>query len=249
MYRGRLFSIRVVSKPWAPVRTTLCLSMPPCQPFEYTSHELYMLIPIPLVTPQAADYPPAVSLAKDVYRPFPTLPTNLAPSSDLNAPALITTALQSLTDALTSKDISQIKSCFHPTQAYWRDLLALTWHLRTFNDAPSIAPALLHLTQQRAWRGSFTVNPQSIKEVTVSPALRWVDGLFAFETGSPAAKCAGRVVLLPVEGGEWKIWTLSTWVEGLEGSAEDEGRLKAPGRALDEDVIETEVFVLGGGNA
>lgn len=121
--------------------------------------------------------------------------------------------------------------------------------MRTFSDAPSIAPALLHLTQQRAWRGSFVVDPQSVKDVTVSPALRWVDGMFTFETGSPAAKCAGRVVLLPVEGGAWKIWTLSTWVEALEAALEDEGRLKAPGRALVEDVIETDVFVLGGGNA
>ncbi|KAJ4397786.1 hypothetical protein N0V93_002023 [Gnomoniopsis smithogilvyi] len=201
------------------------------------------------VTPRTSDYPPAVSLAKDVYRPFPPLPANLPPSSDLNAPALITKALQSLTEALTSKDLSQIKSCFHPTQAYWRDLLALTWHLRTFNDAPSIAPALLHLTQQRGWRGSFTVDSKSVKDVTVSPVLRWIDGTFSFETGSPAAKCAGRVVLLPIEGGEWKIWALSTWVESLESASEDEGRLRAPGRALDEDVVETEVFVLGGGNA
>lgn len=83
----------------------------------------------------------------------------------------------------------------------------------------------------------------------MSPVLRWVDGLFSFETASPAAKCAGRVVLLPLEGGEWKIWTLSTWVESLESAAEDESRLRAPGRALEDDVIETEVFVLGGGNA
>lgn len=190
-----------------------------------------------------------MSLAKDVYRPFPTIPANLPPSSDLDASALITKALHSLSDALTSKDLQQIKSCFHPTQAYWRDLLAFTWHLRTFNDAPSIAPALLHLTEQRAWSGSFIVDSKSVKDVTVSPALRWIDALFSFETGSPAAKCAGRVALLPVEGGEWKIWTLSTWVETLKSSAEEENRLGAPRRALDEDVLETEVFVLGGGNA
>lgn len=88
--------------------------------------------------------------------------------------------------------------------------------------------------------------------MTVSPALRWVEGMFAFGTESPAAKCAGRVVLLPVEaedGLAWRIWSLSTWVEALEGFAEDEGRLRTPGRALEEPVIETEVFVLGGGNA
>lgn len=205
------------------------------------------------VTPQPSEYPPAVSLAKDVYRPFPSLPAKLPASTDLDAPSLITTVLESLTDALTSQDLGQVKSCFHPTQSYWRDLLAFTWHLRTLNDAPSIAPALLHLTQQRAWRGSFTVDPKSVRDVTVSPVLKWVEAMFTFETGSPAAKCAGRVVLLPIEADgvlEWKIWVLSTWVETLEGSPEDEGRLRAPGRKLDEEeVIDTEVLVLGGGNA
>lgn len=92
----------------------------------------------------------------------------------------------------------------------------------------------------------------------MSPALSWVDGLFSFETAGPGARCAGRVVLLPVVDDEadeegavvWRIWSLSTWVEELEGHGEDEGLLRMPGRELDdEEVIETDVFVVGGGNA
>lgn len=98
------------------------------------------------------------------------------------------------------------------------------------------------------------VYPTSVRDVTVSPVLRWVEALFSFETEAPAARCGGRVVLLPEEGEEgvvrWRIWCLNTWVEGLRAFPEDVERLTAPGRELEgEEVIETEVFVLGGGNA
>lgn len=92
-----------------------------------------------------------------------------------------------------------------------------------------------------------------MRDVTVSPALRWVEALFTFETTSPAAECGGRVVLLPEEGAggvvSWKIWCLNTWAEGLKNFPENVDGLTAPGRELKEDVIETEVLVLGGGNA
>lgn len=48
----------------------------------------------------------------------------------------------------------------------------------------------------------------------------------------------------------WKIWTLSTWIEQLDLQPEDETPLRAPGRKLDAvEHIETEVVIIGGGNA
>lgn len=96
-----------------------------------------------------------------------------------------------------------------------------------------------------------------MREVTIGPALRWVEGLFSFETGTPAARCGGRVVLVPEEeegdgGIAWRIWVLSTWVDELKAFPEDVAGLKAPGRNLDgpeEEVIETDALILGGGNA
>lgn len=206
------------------------------------------------MTPQQEEYPPKVSLAKDVYRPFPPPPANLTPATEVDAPALITKALNALAGALEAADATQLQASFLGSQAYWRDILAFTWHLRTFNDGPAIAPSLLALARQRGWDGRVEVNAKSVKDVTVSPALRWVEALFTFETKAPAAECGGRVVLLPEEGEDgvvgWKIWCLNTWVEGLKDFPEDVERLKAPRREVEkEDVIETEVFVIGGGNA
>ncbi|CAN8101232.1 unnamed protein product [Discula destructiva] len=206
------------------------------------------------VTPQSDEYPPKVNLARDIYRPFPPLPASLPPPAETNAPALITNALGSLTAALQAGDVTQLKACFLASQAYWRDILALTWHLRTFNDGLGIAPSLLALARQRGWDGRVEIDTKNLADVTVSPELRWIEALFTFETASPAAECGGRVVLLPEEGQggvvRWKIWSLSTWAEGLKEFPEDVDGLRAPGRDLAaEETIETDVFVLGGGNS
>ncbi|KAF3764155.1 hypothetical protein M406DRAFT_71282 [Cryphonectria parasitica EP155] len=212
------------------------------------------------VTRLPEEYPPQASLSKEVYRPFPTLPTNfpIDPAS-IDAAALVQTGLTSLHDALQANDLAAVKSCFLGSQAYWRDLVALTWHIRTFNDGPAIAPALLQLQRERAWTGELNLDVASVKHVVVTPALQWVEGMFSFETGSPAAACGGRVILFPEEkeedaGGEegrivWKIWTMSTWIDALKSFPEALDALKAPGRNLEgNEVIETDVFILGGGN-
>lgn len=200
------------------------------------------------VTPQK-EYPPAASLAADIYRPFPRLPANVP--AEVDPAALVTAALQSLARA---GDAEQAETRFLRSQAYWRDLLALTWHLRTLNDAPAIAPALVELRRRRGWDGRFELDEGSARDVAVGPALRWVEGRFTFETSSPAAKCGGNVQLFPEEGPDgdivWKIWVLSTWIDGLKDFPEDVAGLKAPGRNLeDEQTIETDVFILGGGNS
>lgn len=78
-----------------------------------------------------------------------------------------------------------------------------------------------------------------------------------FKTSFPVATCSGRLLLLPTkvrENGKetitWKIWILSTWIENLDLQVEDETLLRSPGRNLDGfETIETDVLIVGGGNA
>lgn len=49
---------------------------------------------------------------------------------------------------------------------------------------------------------------------------------------------------------QWKIWILSTWLVSLDLQDEDESLLESPGRQLEGlPRIETEVLIIGGGNA
>lgn len=57
---------------------------------------------------------------------------------------------------------------------------------------------------------------------------------------------------LPADGEiKWKIWVLSTWLEQLDAHPENEALLKSGGRELNgsSDEIETDVLIIGGGNA
>jgi len=61
------------------------------------------------------------------------------------------------------------------------------------------------------------------------------------------------MLLLPVKANgtvTWKIWVLSTWLENLDAHPENEALLVSPGRQLDGvEQFETDVFIIGGGNA
>lgn len=48
---------------------------------------------------------------------------------------------------------------------------------------------------------------------------------------------------------EWKIWILSTRLDCLDLHPENTELLQAPARQFDGPSFETEVFIIGGGNA
>ena len=80
-----------------------------------------------------------------------------------------------------------------------------------------------------------------------------------FRTESPAATCDGTMWLLPVEtqpSGDstgtttWRIWILSTRLGELDLHPENESLLRSGGVcSKSEERIETDVFIVGGGNA
>lgn len=86
---------------------------------------------------------------------------------------------------------------------------------------------------------------------------QFIDCGIVFRTASPAATCTGKVVLLPVKGRiddteaiEWRIWVLSTILENLDLQEEDETLLRLPSKQYDGcGDFETDVFIIGGGNA
>ncbi|KAK8040052.1 hypothetical protein PG993_008463 [Apiospora rasikravindrae] len=154
-------------------------------------------------------------------------------------------ALGCLNEAVKAKDAGKLEQCFFLQQAYWRDQIALTWHLRTFSSRKTIAAGLLETTVLRGLVGDgFTIEGQA----------------HFIPTLNPGAQCSGRAMLLPSEADEdaengvkriaWKIWVLCTWIEQLDLHPEDEALLEASGRQLDTlKTIEMEALIIGGGNS
>lgn len=57
--------------------------------------------------------------------------------------------LDKINVALATEDFAKLKTCFFTGQAYWRDQLALTYHLRTFATPGVVAASLLETKKLR----------------------------------------------------------------------------------------------------
>lgn len=57
--------------------------------------------------------------------------------------------LNRLNAALIANDSKSVEECFFPSQAYWKDQLSLTYHLRTFTTPAVIASSLLETKSMR----------------------------------------------------------------------------------------------------
>ncbi|KAF5987671.1 K+ transport flavoprotein [Fusarium coicis] len=201
-------------------------------------------------------YPRAASLLQLFdERPIPVLPPNIVgkiSSQGIDPSGQATAIVKALHDALKENDTQALQDCFFADQAYWKDALAFTYHLRTFQSPSVIAANLLETSKMRG--PSMTWNVESAIFVAATPVLQFIDVALSFKTLSPAASCSARIVLLPVEMSEskleWKIWILSTKLENLDVHPENKSLLQLPGRNLNGMTeIYTDVFIIGGGNA
>jgi hypothetical protein len=105
------------------------------------------------------DHPRAADLrAMMKEHPLPALEqgvVNVAPGTSDEASALARNVLDALNAALAGKDATALKSCFFPSQTYWKDSLSLTWDLRTFTSSSTVAEALLQTKTLRGLDGQI----------------------------------------------------------------------------------------------
>lgn len=213
--------------------------------------------------------------------PLPTIPPGTVNAISMTGDAAVKAAqgvIDKFNAAICADDAKALAACFLESQAWWKDSLALTYHLRTFNTPETVAAALLETKKLRDF-GKFNVGRRAVF-IPVTPSLvcvheqnlrlqkqndklyadvlfahqQFIDCGIALRTTSPAATCTGKFILLPFKDSnstvKWKIWVLSTRLDNLDSQPEDESLLETPARQLSGvDTIETEVFILGAGNA
>jgi hypothetical protein len=205
------------------------------------------------------EYPPRGDLRAMMDElPLPTLAPGLVDPELMAGDAATKQAnivLSRFNAALASNDATELESCFYADQAFWKDQLALTYHLRTFQSPSIIAESLLKTEKLRGVSKGIAVDGAALF-LPATPVLQFIDCPIVFRTESPGASCRGKILFLPVkteqdghETLEWKIWVLSTRLEALDIQAEDETLLETAPRQLDDLDLETEVFIVGGGNA
>ena len=93
------------------------------------------------------EYPPKADLRRMMAeQPLPSIPASIIDSDYMTSEECTKNAcdtLSFLNTALKSDDHEMLERCFYTTQTYWKDELALTYHLRTFTTPSVIAASLL----------------------------------------------------------------------------------------------------------
>ncbi|KAJ3549049.1 hypothetical protein NM208_g709 [Fusarium decemcellulare] len=201
------------------------------------------------------EYPVAADLRKMmVQQPVPMLDeetVKLISLPDDEASKQTQVVLDNFNAALAANDAAALQDCFFAQQAYWKDALALTYHLRTFYSPSVITSNFLETKKLRGITENWKLD--AVVFIPATPFLQFIDVSLSFRTTSPGATCSGRFLLLPVKNDsgalDWKIWIFSTKLESLDLHPEDESLLQAPSKLHNADTIETDVFIIGGGNS
>ena len=138
--------------------------------------------------------------------------------------------LQDFGAALARSDSAAAAGLFLP-DGHWRDLVAFTWHLKTFTGISQIEAALREtLTAARAT--AFQLNPDRAPPRHVRRAgVDAIEAFFSFETAT--GRCSGVVRLVPDAGaaGQLRAWTLLTALEELKGFEEHVGDRRPKGES------------------
>ena len=135
---------------------------------------------------------------------------------------------------LAEADNVLLETLFHP-DSHWRDVLALTWHIRTVNGSDAILKEL-KAHGVRANPTGFRTDPRRTAPRRVTRAgTNAIEAIFRFETAQ--GRGSGVLRLIPdANGGDApKAWTLLTALDELKGFEEQVGRSRPKGESYSRD--------------
>jgi cation diffusion facilitator CzcD-associated flavoprotein CzcO len=137
-------------------------------------------------------------------------------------------------EALAKSDSGLLKTLFHP-DSYWRDVLALSWHIQTVNGADAILKELA-IHAPAAGPSGFAVDPDRAAPRKVMRAgTNAIEAIFKFET--KVGRGSGIIRLIPdaADGNKLTAWTLLTELGELKGFEEQIGVARPRGNAYSRD--------------
>ncbi|HEU0146600.1 MAG TPA: NAD(P)/FAD-dependent oxidoreductase, partial [Bradyrhizobium sp.] len=136
--------------------------------------------------------------------------------------------------ALASTDAVGLRALFH-AESYWRDVLALSWRIRSLNGRDAILHELPAEARSAAPR-AFAIAPDRAPPRWVTRAgTASIEAIFKFETAQ--GRGSGIVRLIPDgdDSDRLKAWTLLTALDELRGFEEPIGARRPRGQAYSRD--------------
>jgi cation diffusion facilitator CzcD-associated flavoprotein CzcO len=136
--------------------------------------------------------------------------------------------------ALAESDDDLLKTLFHP-DSHWRDVLALTWQIRTVNGLDAILRELrAHVG--RAHPTGFRTDPHRTAPRNVTRAgTNAIEAIFRFDTIEGRGSGVLRLIADVNDGNRLKAWTLLTALDEIKGFEEQVGRSRPKGTSYSRD--------------
>jgi hypothetical protein len=134
--------------------------------------------------------------------------------------------------ALAARDDVLLKTLFHP-DSHWRDVLALTWRIRTVNGREAVLGELKAHAGQSHPTGFRTDPHRTAPRHVTRAGTRAIEAIFQFETAEGRGN--GVLRLLPDENKALRAWTLLTALDGIKGCEEQVGKLRPKGESYSRD--------------
>ena len=119
--------------------------------------------------------------------------------------------------AVEANDIPRVLSLLHP-DAWWRDVFALTWDLRTFQSHPRIKQFLSDRLALTKMSNAKLLQSEYLYD---GPDLVWIRVRFSFQTDVALGTAVVRLV--PTSTGEWKAFVIATIMDDLKDYPEQSG--------------------------
>ncbi len=178
---------------------------------------------------------------------------------------VVTRWLAQFEEALCAADTASLEALFR-SDAHWRELLALSWQVKTVSGAGKIAE---RLARHGAGAGAtgFQIDPQRTPPRAVSRAgTSVIEAFFRFETARLRAQGVVRLMPEAKRRDRYQAWTLLTALDEIKGCEESIGNRRPKGEAYSRDFQgpnwldrrkeaaayqdrEPEVLIVGGGHA
>jgi cation diffusion facilitator CzcD-associated flavoprotein CzcO len=136
--------------------------------------------------------------------------------------------------ALAEPDDALLENLFHP-DSHWRDVLALTWRIRTVSGSDAIVSELKSHAG-RADPTGFRTDPDRTAPRQVTRAgTDAIEAIFRFETAEGRGSGVLRLTPDANDGNTLKAWTLLTTLDELQGCEERVGRSRPDGKSYSRD--------------
>jgi hypothetical protein len=181
-------------------------------------------IPIVIIYDHSSNILQVMSSATDIDRAaLPTLERlGVSAPPEVDAAAVAQTWFATFANYVQTNDVDGILAQL-VDDAFWRDILTLTWDFRTFFGNDRIRQFLvdrLAATQL----SKLELDTQSVALGRPYPDIAWIQASFTFSTA--AGTGTGILRLVPTPNGVWKAHTIFTTLEGLRGFPELSGPLR-----------------------